>query len=466
METREDLALGLIERSPPILLPRLLVSRQQDMTVNTIKSRKLNNSRMKDSKIRRNFHEFGIEFVSFLSQTEKMTAMGGNKSPEGSKTRAKPKNGLDSSFLSLYKFSHLQDKFCLILGWTLAIAAGMAIPMLNVNFGKIIDVYVTFDRSHRFHAVSTHFAPNGSLHLDFDNSTEITISNVTKESTYGFKQPSFHSRGTVPNEVIEFNSKSYAIAFNTLALGFGYFFVCYFFVACLSSTAMKQVYRIKLRFYESLLRQEISWFDSEAAGGFAGRMTGQFKLIEDGMGEKTGFFLYMLSTSVSSLLVAVYYGWELTIVLLALTPAHAIVSSIISKLYSKYAKKESESCRESSIIEREVISMIKTVFAFGTERNEQERYDKSIERTMKWGILCQMSLSMALSLIWLTNYLMYAIGIWYGTKLIIASRETGSDDYTPGKMIIVFWNVISISYYSGRVGPYLEAFEAGETHFY
>lgn len=362
-------------------------------------------------------------------------------------------------FFSLYKFSNLPDKILLLVGWIIAIVAGAAIPMLNINFGKIIDVFVSFHRSNKFHETTSHFGPNGTLYPE--NVTDINLQTTTY-APVDFKIPAFHHKSSIPPEIKEFNENSYSLAFSTLAIGFAYFFACYFFVACLSAAAMKQAYRIKLRFYESLLRQEISWFDSEAAGGFATRLTSQLKSIEDGMGEKTGFFLYMLSTSVASLLVALYYGWELTVVLLAVTPAHAVISSIISNIYARYARKESESSKESSLIEREVISMIKTVFAFGAEASEQERYDKSIEKSMSFGILCQIMMSMGLALVWMTNYFMYAVGVWYGTKLIIASRETGSDDYTPGKMIVVFWNVISIAYYSGKVGPYLEAFNLGE----
>lgn len=46
----------------------------------------------------------------------------------------------------------------------------------------------------------------------------------------------------------------------------------YLFVTCFNYSAERQVHRLRLLFLESILRQEIGWYDCNQTGDFASKM--------------------------------------------------------------------------------------------------------------------------------------------------------------------------------------------------
>ena len=343
------------------------------------------------------------------------------------------------SFWQLLRYSSFGQKLFLVFGWTVSIVAGIAIPLLNINFGHMIDVYVKYDTLSNFpHDNQT--TGNGTDRIPLGNTTH-----------------------KCDDDRRDFRERSYAIAFNILAVGFVYFFLCYFFSIILDKVACKIMYRTKVVFYECLLKQETSWADESSAIDFAQGMEADMMKMEEGIGSKTGLCLYMLSTSICSLMTAVYFGWELTFVLLALTPVFGLVSSVLTKVHLKRQGKCQEVSAEADFVGAEIIAMIKFIFSFGGETKQLLRHEKVLDDEFKSHVSTAVTSSLYNGLVWLSNYLTYALGVWYGSKLIIVSRETETMQYTVGDIIIIFWNVLSITYFAGRTGTFLSILEEAKT---
>ena len=49
--------------------------------------------------------------------------------------------------------------------------------------------------------------------------------------------------------------------------------------------------KIRKEFLAAVLRQDISWFDTNTTSDFASRMTEDLNKVQDGMGEKVGMML-------------------------------------------------------------------------------------------------------------------------------------------------------------------------------
>jgi ATP-binding cassette subfamily B (MDR/TAP) protein 1 len=51
-------------------------------------------------------------------------------------------------------------------------------------------------------------------------------------------------------------------------------FICnYLIMTCFPIAAINQIHRIRIKFFESVLKQEISWHDSKSSGGLTSRIT-------------------------------------------------------------------------------------------------------------------------------------------------------------------------------------------------
>ena len=81
--------------------------------------------------------------------------------------------------------------------------------------------------------------------------------------------------------------------------------------------------------------------------------------IHDGIGEKVGLFLSNLSLSVCCFITAIYYGWELSLIMLASLPILSITTGILAKIQASLAAREVESYAVAGGLAEEVIGHIR-----------------------------------------------------------------------------------------------------------
>ena len=95
--------------------------------------------------------------------------------------------------------------------------------------------------------------------------------------------------------------------------------------------------------------------------------------IHEGLGDKLALFIQALSTFVTGFVVAFSQDWRLTLFLLAFTPFMAIAAAILSILTAAFTSKEQKQYASAGAVAEEVLSAIRTVFAFGGETHEMKR---------------------------------------------------------------------------------------------
>ena len=58
-----------------------------------------------------------------------------------------------------------------------------------------------------------------------------------------------------------------------IGMAFLMWFLSYIFVSCLNLAAANQVFRIRGKFIQAVLKQDVSWYDTNTSSDFASRMT-------------------------------------------------------------------------------------------------------------------------------------------------------------------------------------------------
>jgi ABC-type multidrug transport system fused ATPase/permease subunit len=104
-----------------------------------------------------------------------------------------------------------------------------------------------------------------------------------------------------------------------------------------------------------------------------------------------------------------------------------------------FARKETESYASAGNVAEEVISAIRTVYAFGGEDKEVNRYETNLLPALRSGIKRNIITGLGNGILYATLYLGLALGIWYGVKLIV---EEDSGDYSIGDITLIFWCVL------------------------
>lgn len=141
-----------------------------------------------------------------------------------------------------------------------------------------------------------------------------------------------------------------------------------------------------------------------------------------------------------------YYGWKLSTLLTCALPAIFAITYFQNKWSNELTVKEQEAYSSVATVAEEVISNIRTVTTFNNQEKEIERYNLQIKLANKYSLRKGTLLGLGHGLGWLFCFLNYSLAFWYGTRLIIESRESGDGIYGPDSLVVV--NILWIVNYS------------------
>ncbi|XP_027198903.2 ATP-dependent translocase ABCB1-like [Dermatophagoides pteronyssinus] len=317
----------------------------------------------------------------------------------------------------ILKYATNYDYLFIFIGIFGSALAGVNWPLLNITFGKVVGVFVKFE--HR-------------------NSNQTEINDEIRDI---FMKDVYYWSG------LTFISFILFVIGNLLTL--------YSF----QLLAFNLTNNIKRKYFHSIITQELAWHDQRNSGEFAARIASDFKKFENGFNENLGLLIYNVVGAVMNLIIGFYYGWKLSLAIVAMAPLIVITSFVMTKFQSHYTQKELSAYSSASSVAEEAISAIRTVFAFSGQYKELKRYETRLHPAMIYGFKRNIVNAIGNSINWATLYVSFAVGLWYGVKLIISPI----DIYTIDDIVIIFWGITGCGYNIGYAAPFYESFQIGKT---
>ncbi|KAJ9591025.1 hypothetical protein L9F63_027767, partial [Diploptera punctata] len=220
-----------------------------------------------------------------------------------------------------------------------------------------------------------------------------------------------------------------AFGFGASVTGVTQFIIGAAAIAILNFGAQKQIARVRQLFLQSVLRQDMSWYDTTKTANFASRLTEILDKMQDGIGEKLSIFLYLLTTFIASVIMSFLKGWKLTLVVLSCAPVIIISQAIVAKVQSSLTVQELESYGDAGAVAEEVLSSIRTVCCIW-------RFKEKLKKAKATGIKRGIFSGLGGGTMWFIIYCSYAVAFWYGVTLILESRANGNYEYTPDILVI------------------------------
>jgi ABC-type multidrug transport system fused ATPase/permease subunit len=144
--------------------------------------------------------------------------------------------------------------------------------------------------------------------------------------------------------------------------------------------------RIRKLYFQSLMRQDFAWFDSENSGELTSRVASDVNLIQAGIGDKMGSAIQFLSSAVVGFIFAFVHSWKLTLVILSVTPILALCGAVFAQVTAQSVGDGQDAYGKAGAVANEVLSLIKTVSAFGGQEEEARRYEKYLDIAYKSGV--------------------------------------------------------------------------------
>nr|XP_020462921.1 multidrug resistance protein 1-like [Monopterus albus]XP_020462922.1 multidrug resistance protein 1-like [Monopterus albus] len=316
--------------------------------------------------------------------------------------------------LAVFRFADSMDILMLLIGTVMAMAHGVVLPLMCIVFGDMTDSFIK----------------------------------DTSIPSFNFSNPNFTF---IPmNSTLEEDMTDYAIKYSIM--GAVVLVAAYLEVSFWTLAAGRQVKRIRKLFFHRIMQQNIGWFDVNETGELNTRLTDDVYKIQEGIGDKTGMLIQALSCFVSSFIIGFTKGWKLTLVILAVSPALGVSAALFSKVLTSFTSKEQSAYAKAGAVAEEVLSAIRTVFAFSGQNREIRRYQKNLEDAKNMGIKKAISANIAMGFTFLMIYLSYAVAFWYGSTLIL------SGEYTIGSVLTVFFVVLIGAFTLGQTSPNIQTF--------
>lgn len=145
-------------------------------------------------------------------------------------------------------------------------------------------------------------------------------------------------------------------------------------MSCWNVLCEKQVYKIRLKLFRSIMHQEISWFDKNKAGALTTKLSDGIDRIKDGIGDKTAITITFFVQFIGGMAVAFSYSWKLSLVMLGILPGMLLVIAAMSFFAKRFITQENEASAEAGSVAEEVVNGIRTVIAFNGQSKEAERW--------------------------------------------------------------------------------------------
>lgn len=76
--------------------------------------------------------------------------------------------------------------------------------------------------------------------------------------------------------------------------------------------------KIREKFFESITRQDIGWFDKQETGDLVSRLVSDISLIQEGMSDKIALAIQYITTFIAGFVIAYTKGYKLALVLTGL----------------------------------------------------------------------------------------------------------------------------------------------------
>ncbi|KAK1314470.1 putative ABC transporter B family member 8 [Acorus calamus] len=182
---------------------------------------------------------------------------------------------------------------------------------------------------------------------------------------------------------------------------------------CWSRTSERQVLRMRYRYLEAVLRQEVGFFDSQEATTLeiVNGISKDTSLIQEVLSERVPIFLMHLSVFISG----IAFSWKLSLVAFPLL----LLLIIPGLLYGKYLlclsrRSLSEYAKVNAIVEQELGS-VKTIYSFTTERGVVERFSSILDEAVRLEIGQGIVKGLAIGSTGL-SFAIWAFMAWYGSR--------------------------------------------------
>lgn len=157
----------------------------------------------------------------------------------------------------------------------------------------------------------------------------------------------------------------------------GYMLGDYYFFA----SAHRFAHRLRVRLFESYLKQEIAFFDAEEnnTGILIAKLTSNANSVGVMVSEVWGKIIAVIASGAIGIALACTFSWQITLIILGLAPFILLAAFSEMYLLRKYESKNKEALHQSSKLANEIIREVRTVVSLNKQTYFEQLYVDALD---------------------------------------------------------------------------------------
>uniref|UniRef100_A0A3B4ZEH0 ATP binding cassette subfamily B member 11 n=1 Tax=Stegastes partitus TaxID=144197 RepID=A0A3B4ZEH0_9TELE len=133
--------------------------------------------------------------------------------------------------------------------------------------------------------------------------------------------------------------------------------------------------------FQAMLRQEIGWFDDNrnSPGALTTRLATDASMVQGATGSQIGMIVNSLTSIGASFIIAFYFSWKLTLVIMCFLPLLGLSGAFQAKMLTGFANEDKKAMEEAGQVSSEALANIRTIAGLAKESLFVKSYEERLE---------------------------------------------------------------------------------------
>ncbi|KAK6822904.1 hypothetical protein PG987_014449 [Apiospora arundinis] len=366
--------------------------------------------------------------ASGVGAAEAATTNDGSNGVELASSKPKPRSKLSrfirhfTTYFRLLGYAEpsVIDIGLLVTGTLSCIAAGVPFPLIGIIFGQLLD----------------------------------NLNSATCAAGGGATDDPVQYQAAVNDKVLK-----------VFYLALAQFVLIYIYIVSWNLFGDRLAHRLRAKYFRSLLKQEVSFFDKLPAGEVSSRLSGDIAIIKSGTSEKVGLVLGVMAMFVTAYIVAFIKYAKLAGILVSLLPAFLCMGIVGGHYVGKYSGLVSGHIAAASSVALESLSNVTIVQAFRANERLEKKFVEKLTDARKDGIKKAVATAIQSGMLYFLAYSANGLAYWQGSQAIadaVSGRTTGM---SVGTIYTIIFILVDGTIVLSQMAPFLQIFGSAAASF-
>lgn len=192
----------------------------------------------------------------------------------------------------------------------------------------------------------------------------------------------------------------------------------------LSLAGERIIAKLRVSLYDSLLAQDVAFFDSTRTGELVSRLASDTTVLQNAVSVNLSTLFRNLAVSVGGFGMLIYTSSTLTLVLLLGMVPFLLAVAMFGKIIHTCSRAVQDRVAETSAVAEATIGGIRTVRAFAQESREQAHFGAAMRKVLTAARTRAQYIAAFMGVSTLVGYSVISGIVWYGGRQISAQHMT------------------------------------------